>query len=585
MIFADRIKESSTTTGTGAITLAGAETGFRSFASVLSVADTVYYCIQGQTPGEWETGVGTYSGVNTLTRTTPLAGSAATPVSFSAGTKDVFITVGAQLFTALPVNVKSYGATGNGTTDDTTAIQTAISASGGRALYFPPGVYIAGSLNLVSNITLFGDGVGSVLKLKAATTYSSLVLDTVDSVTITNLKIDGNMANQSVVKYGIVTIAATKIIIDKVWITGTYGHGIYIVGASSKVSVTNSKFWSIGTDATSRAVFALDSTYVTVENNNIESILGFGLTLQNTPYSVLSGNTIGSITNYDGIIVYNCTSVVVSGNSINTTGDSGIVLELSTYCTVTGNNIKGVTYVGIYLAGSSYNNITGNLIKDASQATHNTYSDIKIQISGATNSTYNTITGNSLYATAANKSKYGIEEADVNQNYNVVNFNSTSGQVTAAILLLGNKSTSVETKDGQLFYRAPTVASYTRVATFYNPSATGIPFITVGKQEAEAADAACLLGYDTANNLGWLGIAGDSLGTGIHFRKGGKTGINNAAPTAYLHLPASTTAADTASLKITPGTVATTPVSGNIESDGTHLYWTDSSGTRKQLDN
>ena len=98
MIFADRIKESSTTTGTGAITLAGAETGFRSFSSVLTVGDTVYYCIQGQTPGEWETGIGTYSGTNTLTRTTPLAGSAATPVSFSAGVKDVFITVGAAYF-------------------------------------------------------------------------------------------------------------------------------------------------------------------------------------------------------------------------------------------------------------------------------------------------------------------------------------------------------------------------------------------------------------------------------------------------------------------------------------------------------
>ena len=98
MVFFDRVKETSTTAGTGAITLAGAETGFRSFSSVLTTGNTVYYCIQGQTPGEWETGIGTYSGVNTLTRTTPTAGSAATPVSFSAGIKDVFITVGAAYF-------------------------------------------------------------------------------------------------------------------------------------------------------------------------------------------------------------------------------------------------------------------------------------------------------------------------------------------------------------------------------------------------------------------------------------------------------------------------------------------------------
>jgi hypothetical protein len=60
-------------------------------------------------------------------------------------------------------------------------------------------------------------------------------------------------------------------------------------------------------------------------------------------------------------------------------------------------------------------------------------------------------------------------------------------------------------------------------------------------------------------------------------------GLN--AATAYLHLPACTAAANTASLKIDPGTVADAAVSGNIESDGTHLYWTDSGGNRRQLDN
>lgn len=98
MVFFDRVKETSAITGTGVVTLTGAPAGFRSFASVLSVTDVIYYCIQGQTPGEWETGIGTYSAANTLTRTTPLAGSAATPVSFSAGIKDVFITVGATYF-------------------------------------------------------------------------------------------------------------------------------------------------------------------------------------------------------------------------------------------------------------------------------------------------------------------------------------------------------------------------------------------------------------------------------------------------------------------------------------------------------
>jgi lysophospholipase L1-like esterase len=71
----------------------------------------------------------------------------------------------------------------------------------------------------------------------------------------------------------------------------------------------------------------------------------------------------------------------------------------------------------------------------------------------------------------------------------------------------------------------------------------------------------------------------------MRISKEGKVSIRVAAATAWLHLPASEASANLASLKIDAGIVATTPVSGNVESDGTHLYWTDSGGTRKQLDN
>ena len=64
----------------------------------------------------------------------------------------------------------------------------------------------------------------------------------------------------------------------------------------------------------------------------------------------------------------------------------------------------------------------------------------------------------------------------------------------------------------------------------------------------------------------------------------GNVGIGTTGPTAKLHLPASTATANTASLKIDAGVVATSPVTGNIESDGTHIYWTSSTPTRYQLD-
>ena len=101
LIWADRVLETSTTTGTGAFTLAGALTGFRAFSAVMtSPSDTCYYAIEGLSgsaqSGEWETGLGTYSASNTLTRTTVLASSnAGAAVNFSAGTKRVMLAQGA----------------------------------------------------------------------------------------------------------------------------------------------------------------------------------------------------------------------------------------------------------------------------------------------------------------------------------------------------------------------------------------------------------------------------------------------------------------------------------------------------------
>ena len=94
-VLADRVKETTTTSGTGAVTLLGASTGFQSFAAVGN-ANTTYYCIAGQTTSQWEVGIGTYTASGTtLARTTVLANSAGTQptaLTFLSGTKDVFVT-------------------------------------------------------------------------------------------------------------------------------------------------------------------------------------------------------------------------------------------------------------------------------------------------------------------------------------------------------------------------------------------------------------------------------------------------------------------------------------------------------------
>lgn len=102
LVIANRVKETTTTAGTGTVTLLGATTGFQSFAAVGN-ANTTYYTIVGQTGNEWEVGLGTYtSSGTTLARTTVFSNSSGTQpsaLSFSAGTKDVFVTYPAEFAT------------------------------------------------------------------------------------------------------------------------------------------------------------------------------------------------------------------------------------------------------------------------------------------------------------------------------------------------------------------------------------------------------------------------------------------------------------------------------------------------------
>jgi hypothetical protein len=97
LVLKDRVKETSTTTGTGTFTLAGAATGFQSF-SVIGNGNTTFYTIVDSAAGAWEVGIGTYaSSGTTLSRDTILESSnSGSAVNFGSGSKDVFVTYPAK---------------------------------------------------------------------------------------------------------------------------------------------------------------------------------------------------------------------------------------------------------------------------------------------------------------------------------------------------------------------------------------------------------------------------------------------------------------------------------------------------------
>ena len=134
----DRVKETTTTTGTGTVTLLGAATGFQSFAAV-GDTNTTYYTIAAQTGTEWEVGIGTYtSSGTTLARTTVFSSSnSGSLVNFSAGSKDVFVTY--------PSEMASFSAAGAVTENYTTLTGTYTTTTGKNGLSVGPVTISSGS--------------------------------------------------------------------------------------------------------------------------------------------------------------------------------------------------------------------------------------------------------------------------------------------------------------------------------------------------------------------------------------------------------------------------------------------------------
>jgi len=195
LVVNDRVKETTTTTGTGTVTLGGAVSGFDTFAAGIGNSNTTYYCIQ--LAAEFEVGLGTLAGdSSTLARTTVISSSNSdNAVDFSAGAKNVFCTLPASKATVLD-------ASGNLT------LAGAIDVDGVTNLDV---VDIDGAVDMAS--TLQVDGVLTTTATQVATggitSGSNIVSDTdstddlgTTSVRWANLFVDGITATDQITATG-----------------------------------------------------------------------------------------------------------------------------------------------------------------------------------------------------------------------------------------------------------------------------------------------------------------------------------------------------------------------------------------------
>jgi len=131
LVINDRVKETSTTTGTGTFNLAGAETGYEGFVAGVGTGNTTYYAIELNSANEWEVGIGTVTDAtpDTLSRDTIISSSNGdAAVNFSAGTKNVFCTLPAKKTISPVMDATSFVVTHSSTLSEDQTLDSGVLA-------------------------------------------------------------------------------------------------------------------------------------------------------------------------------------------------------------------------------------------------------------------------------------------------------------------------------------------------------------------------------------------------------------------------------------------------------------------------
>jgi parallel beta-helix repeat protein len=281
------------------------------------------------------------------------------------------------------VNVKvDFGATGDGVTDDTAAIQAAldaVEAIGGGYCFLPFGTYlISAPLDVAAYVTIEGSGWGSVITL-ADNSDCNLITQTTgrenDYAGVRNLKVSGNKANQAS-GHGIYAFASDRFLVENCWIVQCKEDGIKI---DSDVTYTCEQPRIINNYILSNDGIGVNilgySSDADIHNNDIGQSGDKGIVMATSAH-VLTGNKVwGSLTT--GIQGFWCQGLTITGNRVDYNLFHGIQLHGVKNSTVSGNAIYlnssagSGSYDGIHVSAeaghtSSDINISGNMIGLAS---------------------------------------------------------------------------------------------------------------------------------------------------------------------------------------------------------------------------
>src|SRR6266700_3013829 len=257
----------------------------------------------------------------------------------------------------LIINVRDYGAYGDGTTDDTAAIQSAINAAAttSGAMYLPPGTYkLTASLTLpatlLSGFRMTGAGWGTILALaNGVNDYAIKFLEAANGLNgaeFSHFKIDGNCTHQTG-GGGIEANGATNCLFHNLWIHAPYNDGIHIHngtltgGFGVQSFVTNCLFDAGNTSAGNGRALSLDSTdQIMIIGNDFREMGGS------------SGADADCIRDNNGLSAV-IGNIFTSNNSVSNVGGGGIK-TYSNFSRIIGNQFESIPGGSIILLGNKH---------------------------------------------------------------------------------------------------------------------------------------------------------------------------------------------------------------------------------------
>ena len=407
LVLKDRVKETSTTAGTGTLTLAGAVTGFQSFAAVGN-GNTTYYAIADSITGQWEVGVGTYTASGTtLSRTTVLSSSSSgSLVNFAANSKDVFVTYPSEkavyqdgsdvvVQTSFGAITATSAALTTGTVSTTPAANTDIAnkqyvdglVTQGISYHEP--VFVE-SPNTAGNLTAtYNNGASGVgATLTNAGTQVALTIDGV-LMTVNKRVLIYNQTNQA--ENGVYTVTtvgdgSTNWVLTRSTDADTYGlRDPNALGYNDAFFVTNGDTGAGETYVcTTTGVITFGTTAITFAQISSAQVYTAGTGLNLSPATTfnisntgVSANTYGSASavpvfavNAQGQLTsVTNTNIAINGSAVsgNITGSAGSVanaLTLGTY--LTGTSFNGSAAVTATVDATSANTASKVVARDSS---------------------------------------------------------------------------------------------------------------------------------------------------------------------------------------------------------------------------